>query len=431
MTSSTVPPRAAEEVEGNVAAAARRAEKRAEELRRLNERVNLDQPDDLDDLDDEEDDQDGPEGDPALMGTDWQSQSLRAQVPDKPVPLRPGELACPGCGQPVQAPPPDRRGDLVKAQLQGAATRAMPGYVADEIVLTRCPACAEVRHRAIQILAAHRGLQSRLGGVAVDVIEVALGCLASCQIGLPTPDAPPAVVNALVKLAGPGKAVRWQGFPFRAIKGRCAPRPWACVPTSARDHASRAAAEWLKLAVQVGLPDREVRLPRANPLPGRIPISSGCLLCGIGSVVASGAALLQGSPWTWHESVSAELLGAHVRSLTKVCGWLCPTCESVWQQERAWGPDIREQAAARHCDAQGREDRATLARTSSFTPPAWGGLVAQAKARKRAVPAVPDRPFGFVVWPGEVKPGTVDPVDAALRALEAAGLRPTALEPVE
>lgn len=430
--STAAPPGARAEAEANAAATAKRAEERAEELRRLNERVNFDQPNDMDDLDDDED-----EGDPALMGDDRLSRSLRAQVPDRPVALRPGELACCACGAPTVAPAPDAQGSLVYARLiVTPAARDAPAYTADRVALTRCPTCAGLRDLAYRILAAHRGLQSRLGGMAVDRVEAGLSCLAACDVAPPAPDAAPAVIAALARLAGPGRGVRWQEQGVARIKGRCAPRPWACVPVSARNDASKAAAGFLRVLVLSDQPDRELPPPSVDRVPGNVPVDAACLLCGVTTVrvTASQAADMQvtgTSPWTLHR-LPADRLGAHVNGPTRVSGYTCPACESAWHRAgSAWGPTVREFALASYCETQGRPDRARLARSQEMSVPAFGALVVDARSRKRPIPPPPDEPFGFVVWPGEVKPGTVDPVDAALRALEAAGLRPTALEPVE
>lgn len=378
---------------------------------------------------DDGDDEDGPDSDPALMGDDWQSRSLRARVPDKPLALRPGELACCACGQPVPAPPPDRRGELVYARRMGAATTTMPAYTAERVPLTRCPGCAGLRELAHRIVAGRPSLQSRLGGVAVDRIEAALSCLAACQVAPPAVNASAAVIGALVRLSQPGVGVRWQEQEFTKIKDRCAPRPWACVPISAREEASKAAAGFLAACVQTTAPDQMVACPPAPALPGNVGVGSGCLLCGAPSIRASADQIANAeqsgvSLWTEHRSISAPLLGAHTPGTMRVSGHLCPTCETVYQQEMCWGPTIREAACAVYQKSIGRDDRAALLRLQEVTPIAWAGRVADAAHRKLPEP-VPGKPWAWVVWPVEER---ASKVSEALNVLEESGMQPSLLD---
>lgn len=232
--------------------------------------------------------------------SDEQTERLRSQVPDDPIPLPVGHLACEVCGVAVPV-------DVFAEVIEPRKARRAP--------YTRCPDCRALHQRAIDLAEEHPFLNSRLGmPVVVDRIEWTLWALAVIRQSMRAEDVP----VMLTRLYTLGQKLGFRGPTERRV---CSPYAWAHVGLS-----ERAA---LRAAFGAALRDRLAL--RAEPVVIDCP-STACLMCGIAAITRSaievsrrgsvGATRLA----TWRAvMVDRTSLGGSP-SPERVEGHVCPDC---------------------------------------------------------------------------------------------------------
>lgn len=229
------------------------------------------------------------------------------------VPLPVGTLPCRTCGVAV------RDGDGVQAEPIIARRYGFDGRLIaeEEQAAVHCAACAaveaEVRPLMVRYMLA--GAQrDRVAGVlhAFDLLggpEIAFTdgddfvALLEQPLGIDNP-APFGAVAELVGFAGAAK--------IRA----CATERFGHVDPALRRSLREAAARWMRQ-----------RLERPAPIaPPRSSALRGCVMCGVGTVVA----LPSRSHEAWSETyVSASALGAGNGAAGAVDGFTCPACTAA------------------------------------------------------------------------------------------------------
>lgn len=263
-----------------------------------------------------------------------QAVELAAQVPDDPVPLPGGKLACPVCGiatvpgsELVQVP-------LFKYHADGTVDRAVGS---DDFA--RCPACEARRQLAERIVAAHPGAVRALGGIVTERTESVLAALAVLDRPLPDPSLPERELASLLRYFVAAGSARW---PLRP--GICAPKPFAHVRERARINLRLAYLRHRRDLAQDQRPP--VRLAPPQP-PAGVPrpaatIADACLFCGVGAVEVSaltvyrlGREAATNHVWTYRQ-VDPGSLGA-AASPDKIGGFTCPQCTEAIRAAGAVG----------------------------------------------------------------------------------------------
>lgn len=300
-----------------------------------------------------------PNGTPTM--TEAQVDALRATVPDNPVRLPEGWLACEGCG--VAVP----HAETTSTATPWPATensRVMPAPVP----FGRCPACQSLHDAADAYVEAHPLLARRVGPqLAREHIERALFALAILR--QPTPED---IGFLLPRMLAAGSCVRFAN-PLTLTRGLCSPRPWAHVTVGQRAALRRAYAEVLRDRLALNEP------PVALPCPTR-----GCLLCGV--VAVSRSAIEVARRGGREASVAAVWRPMTVPPVAlggqgpqPVRGHVCPACDDAIQTVGAIGLSARGRALVAHIrptlgDSKADRLRSMLADEFPPTLPGWGAL---------------------------------------------------------
>lgn len=266
--------------------------------------------------------------------------ALRATVPDDPIRLPPGHLACEGCG----------------IAHDGPVVASVPlGRLA--VNYTRCPDCQALHDQASALA---EGLAYRR---TVDTLY------ALSIVGIAAPKDPAPLVPWMHLV---GSAVPWLD-PAAPTEGWCSPHPWAHVRLSQRAQ--------IKEAYLLGMRNR-VRLS-AEPLDLAPPWGGACLFCGVGSLPMAPIEVVRrggresAAHKVWRRVlVQPSALGG--RGADLVDGFLCPPCAEVADSTGAIGVRARARAFEAHVR---RTRPAEAGRVRSFfddhdqiTLPGWAAL---------------------------------------------------------
>lgn len=133
--------------------------------------------------------------------SDEEAERLRSRVPDNPIPLPMGHLACDACGVAVPV-------DVFAEVIEPKKARRSP-YI-------QCPDCLALHQRAVELAGEHPFLNSRLGAaVVIDRIEWTLWGLAVIGQTMRAAD----IGVMLARIYGLGHKVG-----FRSLTGRASAR---------------------------------------------------------------------------------------------------------------------------------------------------------------------------------------------------------------
>ncbi len=277
---------------------------------------------------------------------------VRLQVPDSPVRLPEGHLACLACGVAVAEGP-----EVVTVETLGRADQppAAPGGAprGGPLSFVRCASCVALAAHAEQIVADHPALAGRLGpDTARHRVECAL--LALEVLGKP---APPRVDLVLRHLSVPGAGVRWVArfvplIEADASPATCSPYPWAHVRLGVRAQLRGAYGAVLHEMVAATAPD--VRLaPPFPPFPqraGEVFAIYGCLLCGVeaqtlpaGEVSRLGGHRVAASRVWTPKRTSVGSFGGRP-SPEYLVGHLCAPCAAAVEHVAAMSPTAMERS---------------------------------------------------------------------------------------
>lgn len=292
--------------------------------------------------------------------TDTTIERLRSSVPDDPIPLPDGHLACEACGVAVAA--------------RGVATKTVLPSPSENRIITanfaRCDDCEAVRARAQAYVEAHPALVARLGDIAGERMESVLfglsiiGQSASGDIGLLLPRMHPAAHGV------------WFSNPLTTTPGKCSPHRWAHVSLTQRAELRKAFAATLRDRLALSRPPVEIVCP-----------SGGCLLCGVRSVERSAVEVTRrggaeaASRAVWRPVLtSVHALGR--RGPDQVSGHVCPSCDKAIRDAGGIGQHALGDAVLAHVQHTRGETKARRLRSllENDSPPnllGWGALNAR------------------------------------------------------
>jgi len=330
---------------------------------------------------------------------------VRLQVPDSPVRLPEGHLACLACGVAVA-----EGVEVVIVETLGRADQppAAPGGAprGGPLSFVRCASCAALASQAEQIVDANPGLAARLGpDTARHRVECALLALEVLRKPAPRVDL------MLRHLTAPGARVRWVArfvplIEAEASAATCSRYPWAHVRLGSRAQLRQAYGAMLHEMVAATAPD--VRL--APPFPpfaqgaGEVFAIFGCLLCGVEAqtLPAQEVSRLGGhkaaASRVWEpKRASVGSLGGRP-SPEYLVGHLCTPCAAAVEHAGAIGPTAMERALGEHLRATDRADDADrLTRGDVEGLIGWGALFHRAHRRGEKPLAGSRTPWEHVV----------------------------------
>lgn len=311
--------------------------------------------------------------------------TLRRQVGDDPTHLPAGHHACQHCGIAVE----DDDRELTTVTALGAAGHpplpAVDGPPARvySFEFATCDDCQARTRVAEQIVAKYPSLPARLGPAgAQQRVENALHGLAALGAALPDPQSSsPAALRSLLARMGAIGGVVWSGnyAPVASMPaGRCAPRPWAGVSSSARLALRAAYAAVLADRVAESQPVRRI----VPPAP-----AVACLFCGAGHVERSaadvsamdGLANAQRELWTAVGADSHALGGPS--SPQPLTGYTCPPCSEAVERVGSVGQTAMERAMVAYLRSVDRGHDADVVARGDVRVVAWGALAWSARRR--------------------------------------------------
>lgn len=287
--------------------------------------------------------------------SDEQIERLRSQVPDDPIPLPVGHLACEACGVAVPV-------DVFAEVVEPKKARRAP--------YTQCPGCRALHQQAVELADDHPLLNSRLGiQVVVDRIEWTLWALAVIGQKMRAGD----VAVMLTRLYSLGQKVGFRTSTNR-VRRECSPYAWAHVGVTER----------AALRAAFGAALRDVVALRAEPVVIACP-STACLMCGIATIIRpaievsrrGSVGATQLAIWRAVTVNRTSLGGAPSPKLVE--GHVCLVCADAIDKVGGLGWRARGVALAAYVEqTKGKDDAAQLRRglESDLPPslPAWGAL---------------------------------------------------------
>jgi hypothetical protein len=222
-----------------------------------------------------------------------------------------GTTACANCGMPTTGP--TIAFNVYSREVPvgtASATRVVETAQGMTVDLGLCDECEATGERAARLLDAHPAVARGIGSPARHQVTCALNALAVIGVTPPEQMTTETLVE-LLELAPLGAAARWAArfsplWRSGSREEHAASDPWLFVGVSARTDIREAYARWLAR--------------RRPPRPVESP-SGGCLLCGVGEVMARHG----DTPWR-ETTVNASVLGGGGGSLS---GHLCPACQSA------------------------------------------------------------------------------------------------------
>lgn len=271
---------------------------------------------------------------------------LRRQVPDDPIRLARGHLACEGCGV-------AHAGEVVGSVPVDPAGRIAAHY-------TRCGECQRIHDQAAATALAD----------GVDFRRTLNGLYALAVVGH---EPQSAVTPLLPWLQVVGSVVSWMD-PEAPSLDLCNPYPWAHVSLGQRAQIREAFLLALRSRVRLG----------ASSLYLAPPWGRACLFCGIGALpMAPIEVVRQGgrekaAHAIWRRILTLPTsLGGHGPDL--VDGFLCPPCSEAADVTGAIGVRARARAFEQHVRATGtaaeaNRVRAILDQYDQISLPGWAAL---------------------------------------------------------
>lgn len=231
-----------------------------------------------------------------------------------------GHLPCLACG--VAVPPPHEATEQITwpAISEGAPSVRRP---ARTITMTRCESCRSTRTQAEALAASNRRLVAGIGSPSIATYRLELALTGLDVVGATLRDSTERGLRLLLEhMTIPGGLSRWARHAESA--SRCAEAPWSFVGDEARADLRKGYAALLR-----------ARVERPRPVPH--PEGGGCLLCGVGAVLALPSRAH--TVWT-ARTVTPSSLGG--RGPERISGYLCPLCESAADAARSVGPSAME-----------------------------------------------------------------------------------------
>lgn len=337
--------------------------------------------------------------DPTGTMSEAEAARLRDHVPDDPVSLPKGKIACAMCGITVDYP--KTRAALIKVPRFAAKTNDKAGAHLGNTLLSRCATCQDRRQLALRIAADHPAAGAQLGGVVVDVIENVLVALVVLGKPLPTPDISYAELGSMIRtLSTAGRTATWRSIAADR-PGQCSRRAYGHVRQATRTILTRAYMDFFAESLKMRRPPVAVPPPPARS--GEIKINGGCLMCGIGSVPVNalrvhrlgGPAGAAQTVWRQVEGIAPTSIGGP-GTPDRLSGAVCPDCSDAVSSAGGVGVSALEISLARHLERLGDDGTAAVVRAGEWRVIGWGGLVARARAANRPDPAPSKEPWGHV-----------------------------------
>lgn len=254
------------------------------------------------------------------------------------------------------------------------------------IVLSRCDECGQ-REQVIGRIGANNPAAS----LSAHKLRSALHALV--LIGQPVPDdiaddraARRQLVHSLFTV---GVGLTWATRLIPSIDpdadpGTCAATPWAHVPDDRRSTARKAYAGLLASRIA---PPAPVSTPTPPPPCDDL---RGCLLCGVGELVATTTATTAratATKWRPITIATPSVIGAPAMQGQPVYGYLCPACDDACNSAGAIGATAAARSLRDHLTATGDTD--ALGRVAGADLPAsvaWAGHVLRARRQGRPAP---------------------------------------------
>ena len=291
--------------------------------------------------------------------SDAELTRLKSDMPDDPVRLQAGFLACRTCGvavqrtsgvdQEIQVTSSGYAVEGMAAMTQAAASAQRPR----QLTFALCPL-----HRRTEELA--EGLvQSPANPLALHQVTTALDALSFVA-----PDRVEHMayldregVTVLVRhLSRLGIDARWvsrfvPSMMVEANPNSCAPYAWGHVMPGMRQQLRTGYANLLRERVAKNAPPVKITPPRVRDQANNamIPIAGGCMFCGIGhqkapatEVAQEGREYVARDLWT-PKRVGLQQLGGAI-SPEMLSGYLCHSCNDVVEHVGAMGPTALERA---------------------------------------------------------------------------------------
>jgi hypothetical protein len=332
-------------------------------------------------------------------------------VPDDPVKLPPGYLACLSCG--VAVPYPVDEQDVVRVNCYGKEGKWQPSTALPTVVaFTRCADCSRRHELAVRVVAETNNLSHRFRpDSAVKWLSCALDGLAVLGQG-PAPIANPnpseltedEAVRLIAHLSTPGTAARWETrlVPYSAPDANahtCSKSPWAHVKMGQRSALRDGYAAMLRRRVAANAPPVKISPPTLTAPPGaagnEVAVNSGCMFCGVGYQLMS-ADQVEQVHGTQHAArelwklkrATAQVLGGKI-SPQMLVGHLCVLCNEAVTHTGALGPSALERAlvSALWPEGLGRLPYGNFEVNGLI---GWGALVARARQHPSATDPKPN-----------------------------------------
>lgn len=323
-------------------------------------------------------------------------------VPDSPIRLQEGWLACRTCGVAVPAPDPEAvihltaRGRAIEGS--AALTQAAQTQHPVPLAFALCPACRRTADLAERLAPAHPTALHLLN-CALD----ALSYLAPATVEQMADLDADGQAGLVRHLAQPGTAARWVSRFVPSIApeaeiGTCPPHPFAHLMPGQRKALRAAYAALLRERVARTAPPVAIPPPRVTGVHSAtsplVVVEGGCLLCGVGhqsvpaaAVAREGRDRVARDLWTARRT-GAQPLGGRLSPAT-VSGHLCRVCAEAVTHAGAFGPTALERALVVALAPEG-VGKLPYGQLSVDGAVGWGALVAH--ARQQHPPGPEPRP---------------------------------------
>lgn len=281
---------------------------------------------------------------------------------EQPVaPLPEGHLACLACG--VAVPPPHAHTEVLTAYGPREGEPLTQGALRAErrITFTRCASCQETYERAHDLMDTYPRVGQAIGSRSIAEHRVSLALLALDALARPAPSISEHHLRLLLGHLLPACGGLLWSSRYVPLWGRdagtrqAAAQRWAHVHPETRSVLAEAYGALLRARIEA-------------PRPVHHPEGGGCLLCGVGAVMA----LPSQSAWT-PKTTSPSSIGG--RGPERLSGYLCPACTGAVAEAGSTGPSAMEKALLRHLQVP----RRSLAPVELVGLVGWGALGDEAR----------------------------------------------------